>query len=57
LQITDPSERHVRLLKEAATEITENIWTLRSFLTREMNFSREDIDVQFGIDEDALEEI
>jgi len=49
--------RLVTLYKEAANLATDNICILQSYFVREMGFHRKDMNSQFGIEEDALDEV
>jgi hypothetical protein len=46
----------VDLYREAAARAAENIWSLQTYLTRDMHFRREDVNAHFMIDEESLDE-
>ena len=45
----------VELYREAAERHTDNIWSLHGYLMREFAVSRDDLNAQFGIDEEDLD--
>lgn len=49
--------RLVTLYKEAANLATDNICILQSYFIREMGIHRKEMNSQFGIEEDALDEV
>jgi hypothetical protein len=49
--------RLIQLYKEASNRVTDNIWTLHSYFTRNFGANRDDLNNQFGIDEDELEDL
>jgi len=54
---TISTARLVKLYKEAANRVTDNIWILHSYMTREIGIDRDVVNGQFEIDEDALEDM
>jgi hypothetical protein len=49
--------RLVNLYKEAANRVTDNIWILHGYFTRNLGANREDVNRHFDINEDELEDI
>jgi len=49
--------RLVNLYREAVNRVTDNIWLMYDFFTRELQVNRDDINNQFGIDESELDEM
>jgi hypothetical protein len=49
--------RLVQLYKEAANRVTDNIWSLHSYFTRRFGVNRDDLNNQFCVDEDELEDL
>jgi len=47
----------MNLYREAAIRVTDNIWTLQSYFVREMQLRRDDVNTEFDIDENVLDEI
>jgi hypothetical protein len=45
----------IKLYKESAMRITDNIWILHGYFTHEMGASRQDVNEMCGIDENELD--
>jgi hypothetical protein len=46
----------VSIFRDAASRVTDNIWILRSHFINEMHYPRDEVNVQFSICEDDLDE-
>ena len=46
--------RILRLYKEAAHQVTDNIFLLHHHFTHDLGFGREDVNTQFDINEEEL---
>ena len=45
----------IKLYKESAMRITDNVWILHGYFTHEMGASRQDVNEMCGIDENELD--
>ena len=47
----------VGLYKDATNRMTDNIWLMHGFFIRQFQVNRMELNNQFGIDEDELDEL